>query len=265
MDVVNATIAGYRAEHPASVPEVRIIGGEPPRGVAANFERALRACTGDLIALSDQDDVWHPDRLERLVAAFEEVPDATLLHSDARLVDADGADLGTTLFGALGVSATERAEVASGRGFDALLRRNLATGATTILRASVRDLRSADPARLDPRRVAGDRRGRHRTHGHRRCGAHRLSPARRQPDRRPAQPTRRRPGLAAPRAEGRTRTPACSIRAESLAERLPSLPRVSAGDLAAAEQKLAHERRRSRLPAGPPRPDRPRPGGRSPR
>ena len=47
---------------------------------------------------------------------------------------AAGADLGTTLFAALGVTAAERAEVAAGRGFDALLRRNLATGATTMLR-----------------------------------------------------------------------------------------------------------------------------------
>ncbi len=34
-------------------------------GVNRNFEKAISLCTGDLIALSDQDDVWMPYKLER--------------------------------------------------------------------------------------------------------------------------------------------------------------------------------------------------------
>jgi glycosyltransferase involved in cell wall biosynthesis len=245
-DLVEATIAGYRAQHPDSVPDVRVLGGEPPRSVAANFERALRACTGDLIALSDQDDVWHPDRLERLVAAFEAIPDATLLHSDARLVDGDGADLGTTLLAALGVSAAERAEVAAGRGYDALLRRNLATGATTILRASVRDLALPIPPGWihdEWLAIVAASTGRtaivdavltdYRQHGANQIGA-------------------RRPTagdlLSRLREPRDPRNARLLVRAASLAERLATLPGVSARDLSAAEQKLSHERRRSALP-----------------
>src|SRR5947208_14214106 len=32
-------------------------------GSTKNFEHAILRCTGALIALSDQDDVWHPEKL----------------------------------------------------------------------------------------------------------------------------------------------------------------------------------------------------------
>lgn len=60
-------------------------------GVVANFERALRLCRGDFIALSDQDDVWHPDKLRILVDA---IGDRDLAYCDADLIDAQGRSLG---------------------------------------------------------------------------------------------------------------------------------------------------------------------------
>jgi glycosyltransferase involved in cell wall biosynthesis len=246
LDVIEATIADYRHRHPGTVPVVRVLDGPPPRGVAANFGRALSACTGDLIALSDQDDVWHPDRLERLVAAFDELPDATLLHGDARLIDAEGADLGTTLFATLGVSAEERARVASGRAYDALLRRNLATGATTILRASVRDQALPIPPDWihdEWLAIVASVTGRvaivdapltdYRQHGANQIGA-----------RRPTIPDL----LSRLREPREPRNSRLLRRAETLVVRLRGLAGVSAADLAAAEQKLEHERRRSALP-----------------
>lgn len=246
LGVVEATIAAYRAQHPDSVPVVRVLDGPPPRSIAANFERAMRACTGDLIALSDQDDVWHPDRLERLVAAFDEIPDATLLHGDARLVDAEGADLGTTLFATLGVSAAERAKVASGRGYDALLRRNIATGATTILRASVRDQALPIPpdwihdewlamvASVTGRTaIVESALTDYRQHGANQIGVRRATA----------------PELLSRLREPREpRNARLLRRAETLVVRFRGLPGVSAADLDAAELKLEHERRRSALP-----------------
>ncbi|MCD8304385.1 MAG: glycosyltransferase [Prevotellaceae bacterium] len=40
------------------------------RTVAANFENALRNCCGDYIFLSDQDDVWHPDKVRVMMEFF---------------------------------------------------------------------------------------------------------------------------------------------------------------------------------------------------
>ncbi|MBC7590380.1 MAG: glycosyltransferase family 2 protein [Salinibacterium sp.] len=108
-------------------------------GVTSNFERALLACTGDLVALCDQDDIWHLDRLESARRRFEDSPELLLLHSDARLVDRDGEALGYSLFDALDLTDEERAAITGGRGFEALLKRNLITGATTMIRRTLVD------------------------------------------------------------------------------------------------------------------------------
>jgi hypothetical protein len=54
-----------------------------------NFERALALAPveADYVAMSDQDDFWHPDKLEALLAA---VGGAQLAYSDARIVSPDG-------------------------------------------------------------------------------------------------------------------------------------------------------------------------------
>lgn len=41
-------------------------------GLAKNFERAISLCRGDFIALSDQDDLWKPHKIERLVQGIGE-------------------------------------------------------------------------------------------------------------------------------------------------------------------------------------------------
>ena len=114
--------------------ELDVFQNSPALGVTRNFEQAVRACTHELVALSDQDDVWHPGRLARMAARFETEPELLLLHTDARLVDAELAPLGTSLFHALEVRPAELAAIASGNAFDVLLRRNLVTGATTMFR-----------------------------------------------------------------------------------------------------------------------------------
>lgn len=103
-------------------------------GITANFEQAISACHGEFIVLSDQDDIWAPHRLASALAVLSRRPTLLLLHSDARLVDAGGAPIGDTLFDALELTQRERELEHGGRAFEALLRRNLATGATTIFR-----------------------------------------------------------------------------------------------------------------------------------
>jgi glycosyltransferase involved in cell wall biosynthesis len=233
--VADATISAYRASHPDRTPAVLVLTGAEPLGVAANFERALRACTAELIALSDQDDVWEPERLERMVAALEELPDAGLLHSDARLIDAAGSDLGTTLFAALGIGDAERREIDEGRGFDALLRRNLATGATTMVRAGVRDRALPVPdgwihdewlaivaAATGRTAILDEPLTRYRQHGTNQIGA-------------------RKPTL--PDKVSRLREPR-----QPRNERLDSLDGVPDDRRRAAHRKLAHEEFRSALP-----------------
>ena len=121
-------------ERPGLIIELRTLVNAQALRVTRNFEQAASACRGDLIALSDQDDAWVPDKLERMVARFEASPELTLLHTDARLVDGGGEPLGGTLFHALEVTPAELERIHGGRAFDVFLRRNLVTGATAMFR-----------------------------------------------------------------------------------------------------------------------------------
>lgn len=109
-------------------------------GYVANFSSALVRATGDLLFLCDQDDVWHRDKLARMVACFAEHPELLLLHSDARLVDANGASLGCLLFDALQLTSSERGAIHRGDAFEVILRRSFVTGATAALRRHLVDL-----------------------------------------------------------------------------------------------------------------------------
>lgn len=125
------------AQHAPAAVQLRIITNSVALGVSKNFEQAVSACAGDVIALSDQDDVWAPRRVEVMIAEFARRPELSLLFTDARLVDASGDPLTVSLFQALEISEAELQTVTRGTGFDTLLRRNLATGATMMFRRSL--------------------------------------------------------------------------------------------------------------------------------
>lgn len=113
---------------------VKLIRGEHNLGYVANFQAALQEAAGELLFLCDQDDVWHPHKLATQLAAFERRPALLLLCTDARRVDAAGCDLGRSLFKVLRLTRAESRRVHAGHGFDVLLRRSMATGATVALR-----------------------------------------------------------------------------------------------------------------------------------
>ncbi len=48
------------------------------KGVVSNFVNAIRYCKGDKIFLCDQDDVWLPDKVKRVMETFDEGYDLVL-------------------------------------------------------------------------------------------------------------------------------------------------------------------------------------------
>ncbi len=72
----------------------RFVVSRSPRrlGFYRNFERALALAPveADHVAMADQDDAWHPDKLEVLLGA---IGDAKLAYSDARIVDRQGEEI----------------------------------------------------------------------------------------------------------------------------------------------------------------------------
>ena len=51
-------------------PQVKVFVNEKNIGLNLNFQTAAMRATGDFVAISDQDDVWYPKKIERQIAAI---------------------------------------------------------------------------------------------------------------------------------------------------------------------------------------------------
>lgn len=80
---------------------IRIIHNPSNCGVVASFERALMEARGDIIFLSDQDDLWKPDKVSRFMQVFSDTK-ITLALSDANVIDAEGNVIAQSYFQARG-------------------------------------------------------------------------------------------------------------------------------------------------------------------
>lgn len=78
---------------------VRVYRNESNLGFANNFMRAAGLCTGDWIAFSDQDDVWYPNKLERVIEtiAATTTDDLVLVCHMADVVDENLVQTGQRL------------------------------------------------------------------------------------------------------------------------------------------------------------------------
>ncbi len=106
-------------------PRIRLLKNRSRVGPAANFERAIGQCRCEFIALSDQDDIWRVDKLERLLQSIE---DCDLVYSDARLIDAAGVILADSMRRAMHLPVLE------GNPWRELLFFNFVTGCTAMIR-----------------------------------------------------------------------------------------------------------------------------------
>lgn len=101
-------------------------------GSTVNFGRALARCEGRFVALADQDDIWYPHKLRRLVAVLEDDPILTLVFSDADIVDPEGRATGRQLWSSRGIRQRLVAhEIVPCVDF---ARRALSTGCTMVAR-----------------------------------------------------------------------------------------------------------------------------------
>lgn len=98
-------------------------------GFYRNFERALRLVPADaeLVALSDQDDIWYKDKLSTLVMHFDD-PEVQLAYSDMRLVDQDGVPFADSFWNKRRNQWDD---------LIALLQLNTVTGAACMIRADL--------------------------------------------------------------------------------------------------------------------------------
>lgn len=94
-DETLSIVGKIAARHPS---RVRVVQNPRRLGVIKNFESAIAQATGEIIFLSDQDDVWLKDRIARMLIPFAASSETTLVYCDARLVDQDLRPLGPSVF-----------------------------------------------------------------------------------------------------------------------------------------------------------------------
>ena len=71
----------------AAHPEVIVVQNETRLGYIKNFEKGMLLVNANYVALSDQDDIWVPHKLEKLLAS---IGDQMLAYSDSELIDSHG-------------------------------------------------------------------------------------------------------------------------------------------------------------------------------
>lgn len=81
--------------------KVKVYQNSSNLGYAQNFDKALSHCTGDLIFLSDQDDVWFPEKVARIASVMHQKPKSLLIMNDAELTDSLLCSTGLTKLGQL--------------------------------------------------------------------------------------------------------------------------------------------------------------------
>ncbi len=74
--------------------EIKIVKNEKNLGYNKNFEKAISLADTEYIAMCDQDDIWHKDKLSLLL---ENIKENSLIYANSHLIDEDGTSLGISL------------------------------------------------------------------------------------------------------------------------------------------------------------------------
>lgn len=113
-----------------------VVINEQRLGSTKNFEQAIRLCSGDLIALCDQDDVWRPHKLATIERRFDEDQDLGLVFSNGDLIDKNGKQLPGDMWRRFHFGPRLQKLLAGDRAYDLLLSWSFITGATVAFRSS---------------------------------------------------------------------------------------------------------------------------------
>ena len=69
---------------------MQVYRNEQNLGVVPSFDKALRRSSGEIIFLSDHDDIWLPGKVAASLAVFAADPEVTMVVTDAKLIDEQG-------------------------------------------------------------------------------------------------------------------------------------------------------------------------------
>jgi glycosyltransferase involved in cell wall biosynthesis len=115
---------------------VRIYRNNANLGYSKNFEKAGSLCTGDIIAFSDQDDVWDAQKLEKFAKIMTDDPEVGFIFCDADIVDEELNSLGFSFWNFHNISKTF-AIFSKGELLDYFFNYDFILGAVTAIRKCI--------------------------------------------------------------------------------------------------------------------------------
>ena len=68
----------------------RVFENKQNIGFELNFQQCIEKCKGDIIFISDQDDIWEPRKIEIMLESFAKNPRAIMAFCNATVIDAEG-------------------------------------------------------------------------------------------------------------------------------------------------------------------------------
>ncbi|MGZ3755149.1 MAG: glycosyltransferase family 2 protein [Mucilaginibacter sp.] len=89
-DCSNDNTFAILTTYAAKYPQFKLYRNEQNLGFVKNFERAVKLCTGELIALCDQDDIWH---VEKIALQVEAIKDNVFVYHDSEFIHEDGTSM----------------------------------------------------------------------------------------------------------------------------------------------------------------------------
>lgn len=107
----------------AKYPSIQLHKNKTRLGYNRNFEKALKFCKGELIAICDQDDIWKLDKLE---IQQEAIKDNLLIYCDSILIDSNGHSMHCKI--------TDKLNFLRGSSPEAFLFFNCVSGHTILLK-----------------------------------------------------------------------------------------------------------------------------------
>lgn len=134
-DQTHKILEQYKNQHPDLF---KIYINEKNLRSVKNFEKAIGLCNGEIIFLSDQDDVWEKDKVRFFLDYFEQHPKINAICSNGIAIDEDGKNIESlTIWNVPKLLRDQNIDV---NYFDIIaFIENIATGAGMAFRNAIRD------------------------------------------------------------------------------------------------------------------------------
>ncbi|WP_460981790.1 glycosyltransferase family 2 protein [Spirosoma fluminis] len=115
---------------------VRVLENPVRLGYNKNFEKALSACTGDLLFICDQDDYWFPEKISTMSAYMIDQPETQLAFCDAWVTDEALQQRESRFWERVRFDGQAKARWQTGDMMDIMLDGNRVMGCASVIRRS---------------------------------------------------------------------------------------------------------------------------------